>query len=144
LNRTQTLKKNQEFRRVYQMGKSTANRNLVLHYLKTRTNETRVGITVSKKVGKSVVRNLVKRRLKESLRQLEDKLPQGYDLVWIARVGCGEADYHTLKSAVAHLLRKNFPPRKAAKNQELPVATTPKNNHGKQSPAGTKGDKGSR
>ncbi|MEN1760075.1 ribonuclease P protein component [Anoxynatronum sibiricum] len=108
MNRTQALKKNREFRRVYQLGKSTANRNLVLHYLKNQTDETRVGITVSKKVGKSVVRNLVKRRIKESLRELEEKLPPGYDLVWIARAGCGEADYHTLKSAVAHLLRKNF------------------------------------
>ena len=105
---TPTLKKNTEFRRVYQHGKSTANRNLVLHYKKNQMEHTRVGITVSKKVGKSVVRNKVKRRLKESLREMTDILPEGYDLVWIARVSCKEADYRTLNKAVKHLLNKTF------------------------------------
>ncbi|MDW7672490.1 MAG: ribonuclease P protein component [Bacillota bacterium] len=103
-----TLKKNREFRRVYQQGKSAANRNLVLHYLKSSQPEMRIGITVSKKVGKSVVRNRVKRRIRESLRELQELLPDGYDLVWIARVSCQEADYQTLKSAVRHLLKKTF------------------------------------
>ena len=103
-----TLKKNIEFRRVYQRGKSTANRNLVLYYLPNNLSELRMGITVSKKVGKSVVRNLVKRRIRESLRELEPLLPQGYDLVWIARASCHEADYKTMKSAVKHLVKKTF------------------------------------
>lgn len=103
-----TLKKNIEFRRVYQQGKSTANRNLVLYYLPNNLNELRTGITVSKKVGKSVVRNLVKRRIRESLRELAPLMPEGYDLVWIARASCQEADYKTIKSAVKHLVKKTF------------------------------------
>lgn len=103
-----TLKKNMEFRRVYQRGKSTANRNLVLYYLPNNGTELRMGITVSKKVGKSVVRNLVKRRIRESLRELEPLMPQGYDLVWIARASCRETDYKTIKSAVRHLVKKTF------------------------------------
>jgi ribonuclease P protein component len=108
MNSTPTIKQNSEFRRVYQHGKSTANRNLVLYYRKNQMEHTRVGITVSKKVGKSVVRNKVKRRIKESLREMKDLLPEGYDLVWIARVSCKEADYRTLNKAVKHLLSKTF------------------------------------
>ncbi|SFI19744.1 ribonuclease P protein component [Tindallia magadiensis] len=103
-----TIKKNKEFRSIYQKGKSVANRNLVLYYRKNPQVETRIGITVSKKVGKSVVRNKVKRRLKEILREKGDQLPKGYDLVWIARISCSEADYHTLQKAVTHLLNRTF------------------------------------
>ena len=103
-----TLKKNIEFRRVYQKGKSTANRNLVLYYLPNTLKESRNGITVSKKVGKSVVRNLVKRRIRESLMEVEPLLPEGYDMVWIARASCNEADYKTIKSAVKHLVKNTF------------------------------------
>ncbi len=108
MNKPLTLKKNREFRRVYQQGKSTANRNLVLYYLPNNLNELRTGITVSKKVGKSVVRNLVKRRIRESLRELAPLMPEGYDLVWIARTSCHEADYKTIISAVKHLVKKTF------------------------------------
>ena len=103
------LKKNQEFRKVYQQGKSIANRNLVMIYKKNQEMDTRIGITVSKKVGKSVVRNRVKRRIKESLRELDQLIPKGYDMVWIARVSCQKADYETLRKAVKHLLQKAFP-----------------------------------
>lgn len=108
MNKPLTLKKNIEFRKVYQKGKSTANRNLVLYYMPNNLQEFRVGITVSKKVGKSVVRNLVKRRIRESLRELAPLMPAGYDLVWIARASCQEADYKTIKSAVKHLAKKAF------------------------------------
>ncbi len=123
-----SLKKNREFREVYRKGKSVANRQLVLYYYrrpqqKGKTDEkeatggkhqpqpsvTRIGLTVSKKVGKSVVRNKVKRRLKDINRKWGHQLPQGYDLVWIARVSCSEAEYHTLLKAVYHLLHKVFP-----------------------------------
>lgn len=103
-----TLKKNIEFRRVYKQGKSTANRILVLYYLPNTLKERRTGITVSKKVGKSVVRNLVKRRIRESLKELEPLMPEGYDMVWIARASCHEADFKTIKSGVKHLVKKTF------------------------------------
>lgn len=108
MNQPLTLKKNQEFRKVYQQGKSAANRNLVLYYRKNQENASRIGITVSKKVGKSVVRNLVKRRIRESLREWQALIPEGYDLVWIARISCREAQYQTVNKAVKHLLRKTF------------------------------------
>lgn len=103
-----TLKKNKDFKRVYQQGKSTANRNFVLYYRPNQEEHHRIGITVSKKVGKSVVRNQVKRRIRESLREVAPLLPQGFDLVWIARVSCNEADYQVIRGAVRHLLKKTF------------------------------------
>ncbi|RQD72643.1 MAG: ribonuclease P protein component [Tindallia sp. MSAO_Bac2] len=114
-----TIKKNKEFRVIYQKGKSVANRNLVLYYRKNNLSFTRIGITVSKKVGKSVARNKIKRRLKEILREKGDQLPQGYDLVWIARISCSDADYRTLQKAVAHLLDKTFFSKKRSGNKRL-------------------------
>ncbi len=58
---------------------------------------TRIGLTVSRKVGGSVVRNVVKRRLREAFRRNKRDLPLGFDLVVIARVGAGDADYETLE-----------------------------------------------
>lgn len=114
-----TIKKNKEFRVVYQRGKSVANRNLVLYYRKNQLTYSRIGITVSKKVGKSVVRNKVKRRLKEILREKGDQLPMGYDLVWIARISCSEADYHTLQKAVTHLVNRTFFSKKRSNKQGI-------------------------
>ncbi len=109
-----TLKKDSDFRIVYRRGSSTANRNLVLYYLRNNLEVERMGITVSKKVGKSVVRNRVKRRIKESLTDVSPLLPEGYDLVWIARASCHEADYKTIKNAVRHLLKKTFKHQKTS------------------------------
>ena len=71
----------------------------------------RVGLTVSRKVGNAVVRNLVKRRLREVFRRNKRQLPTGYDFVWIARKGAGEASFesldHQIKEAAHRAARKN-------------------------------------
>ena len=61
---TQGLKKDSDFRKVYKHGKSFANRNLVMYILDNKSDSTRVGISVSKKVGNAISRNKIKRRLK--------------------------------------------------------------------------------
>ena len=66
--RTQGLKKDSDFRKVYKHGKSFANRNLVMYMLDNKSDSTRVGISVSKKVGNAINRNKVRRRIKESYR----------------------------------------------------------------------------
>lgn len=58
---------------------------------------TRLGLTVSRKVGGSVVRNRVKRRLREAFRRNKAALPLGFDVVVIARLGAGDADYESLE-----------------------------------------------
>ncbi|MCK8816615.1 ribonuclease P protein component [Natroniella sulfidigena] len=100
------LKKTHEFKRVYRRGNSVANRLLVLYVLATREPTRRVGYSVSKKIGKAVVRNRVKRVLKEAYRHNKDKLTTRLDLVLIARKPIVDASYQQIESAMNHLFRK--------------------------------------
>lgn len=107
-----TLKKNKEFQLVYRRGKSYANGQLVLYVLKNRKNIedgvafNRIGISVSKKVGKSVVRSRVKRLISESFRLNADQFMKGHDLVLIARVSIKDRNYHEVEKALMHVFKK--------------------------------------
>ncbi|MFI3174400.1 MAG: ribonuclease P protein component [Bacillota bacterium] len=103
---TESLKKNFQFRYVYNKGKSFANRQLVLYCVKNGTNDNRLGISVSKKVGKSVVRSRVTRLIRESYRNMEVDVKRGYSFVLIARVPTATADYHEIEKSVKHLFKK--------------------------------------
>ena len=81
---SESLKKNSDFQSVYRKGTSKANRYLVMYVLKTGTDRNRLGISVSKKVGNSVVRHTLTRLIRESYRLNEDKFLSGYDFVVIA------------------------------------------------------------
>ena len=98
---TESLKKNFQFRHVYYKGKSIANRHLVLYIVKNGTEENRLGISVSKKVGKSVVRSRVTRLIRESYRNMEEEVKIGYDMVIIAR-----NSYHEICRSLRHLFKK--------------------------------------
>ena len=106
---TQSIKKNFQFRFVYNKGKSLANRLLVMYVVKNKkcTDTNRLGISVSKKVGKSVVRSHVTRLIKESYRLSEEDIKQGYDIVVIARVSANGADYKEINKALLSLLKKH-------------------------------------
>lgn len=101
----QSIKKNSRFREIYARGESKANKTLVLYKIKNDLPESRLGITVSGKVGKAHVRNKIKRRIKEIIRIEQDRLISGYDLIFIARVKSAECDYAMLESSVNHLLK---------------------------------------
>ena len=103
---TESLKKNYQFRFVYNRGKSIANRLLVKYVVRNGTNGNRFGISVSKKVGNSVVRSRITRLLRESYRLSESKFLAGYDIVVIARASAKEATYKEVESALMHLLNK--------------------------------------
>lgn len=107
------LKRNIEFRIVYRHGKSIANNLLVLYVLKNKKNKdkneishNRVGISVSKKVGNSVVRSRCKRLVTESYRIKVDKLKKGYDLIFVVRTNLKGKDYYQVDKAVDSLLKK--------------------------------------
>lgn len=100
------LRKNQDFRVVYREGNSMANKLLILYIKKNNLDYNRAGFTVSKKIGKSVVRSKVKRQMREGYRLNQDKVLQGYDLVFVAREGCREATFSEIESAIIHLLKK--------------------------------------
>ena len=94
-----TLKKNSDFRRLYAKGKSAVTPYLVLYVRPNRLGENRVGYTVSAKLGHAVVRNRVRRRLREIYRLNAPSLRSGFDLVVVARsraVGC---PYRKLEAA---------------------------------------------
>ena len=79
------LRKNSEFSAVYNKGKSVGDRYVVLFYRLNGLPYNRTGFLASKKVGNSVVRNRAKRPMKESYRNIEGSLPEGYDFIIIAR-----------------------------------------------------------
>lgn len=97
------LKKNRDFITVCRFGKSFADRYLVMYAMKNEQDSTRIGISVSKKVGNSVVRHRVKRLIKESCRLHYGQFIPGYDLVIIARKAIKGKSYIETEGAVLHL-----------------------------------------
>ena len=99
----ESLKKNKDFQNVYKRGKSFANRYLVMYILENHLDKNRFGISVSKKVGNSVVRHHLTRLLRESYRLQEAHFQNGYDIVVIARVSAKDKGFHDFDSALVHL-----------------------------------------
>lgn len=98
-----SLKKNTDFQNVYNNGKSFANRFLVMYVLENHTNQNRIGISVSKKVGNSVIRHHLARLIRESYRLHEDMFNSGLDIVVIARVSAKKASYWDIEKSLLHL-----------------------------------------
>ena len=99
------LKLNHIFRRLYATS-GFANSYLVLYAKRNRTDKNRVGITVGKKLGHAVVRNRVRRRLREVYRLNEDRFAPGWDLVVVARSRCIHARFSELTGAYLSLAEK--------------------------------------
>ena len=102
---SESLKKNIDFQNVYRNGKSYANRFLVVYILENHTEKNRLGISVSKKVGNSVIRHHLTRLIRESYRLHEDMFDSGLDIVVIARATARNISYHQVESALMHLGR---------------------------------------
>ena len=99
------LKLNHIFRRLYSSS-GQANSYLVLYARKNHTATNRVGLTVSKKLGCAVVRNRVRRRLREIYRLHEDQLVCGRDVVIVARVRAANSTYQQLEKSFLYLASK--------------------------------------
>ena len=102
---SESLKKNYEFRYVYENGKSYANKYLVMYVVENNTDRNRLGISVSKKVGNSVVRHRITRLIRESYRLHENIFNSGLDIVVIARSSASEISYEETESALLHLAK---------------------------------------
>lgn len=100
---SESLKKNKDFQNVYKHGISYANKYLVMYVLDNKTSQNRLGISVSKKVGNSMVRHRLTRLIRESYRLQEDRFKCGFDIVVIARIGAKGKSYKEIDSAMLHL-----------------------------------------
>ena len=112
---TAPLKENHLFRRAYNKGKTAADSRLALYVRRNGQKTNRLGLTVSTKVGHAVVRNRVRRRLREIYRLNESALACGCDVVVVARVQAASSGYHQLEKSFLRLadklglLRKDSP-----------------------------------
>lgn len=102
---SESLKKNKDFQNVYRKGKSQANKFLVMYLWKNDSERNRLGISVSKKVGNSVVRHHLTRLIRESYRLNEEKFQKGYDFVVIARPQAKECSFHEIENALLHVAK---------------------------------------
>ncbi|QUI21086.1 ribonuclease P protein component [Vallitalea pronyensis] len=107
MQQTESLKKRKDFKTVYQKGKSLANKHLVMYIYSNGDTINRLGISVSKKVGNSVVRHRLTRLIKENYRLKENRIKFGFDIVIIGRVKASEATYKDIEKALMHLLERH-------------------------------------
>ena len=104
----ESLKKNYEFRIVYRKGKSLVNKYLVVYKYRNNKSNNRIGISVSKKVGNSVIRSRVTRLIRESYRLNEEFIEkEGWDFVVIARSSANGASYEEISKSLVNLLKQH-------------------------------------
>ena len=106
LSKQGLLHKNKKFQAVYKSGRSYANRMVVLYVLPNNDNVRRIGFAAGKKLGCAVVRNRVKRLLRESYRLNQFKLITGVDLVLVGRQAAIKADRMAITGAFINLCNK--------------------------------------
>lgn len=101
----ETLKKNEDFKKVYNKRNSYANRELIMYISKNGTDTKRLGVSVSKKVGNSIVRHRLARLIREAFRLSTDCIPDGYDYVIVARASLKDKGFFETKESMIHLLK---------------------------------------
>ena len=106
MKHTVSMKENYLFRRLYAKGKSAATAALAVYVRPNHSQRTRLGITVSAKLGKAVRRNKVRRRIREAYRIHEDRMAPGFDMVVVARVRSAHAPYAEVERDLLRLLSK--------------------------------------
>ncbi len=105
MNFSESLKKNSDFKTVYSKGKSYANKYLVMYVLENNSERNRIGFSVSKKVGNSVIRHHITRLLRESYRLHENIFNSGLDIVVVVRKNAANVGFSEIESALLHLAK---------------------------------------
>lgn len=105
MNKVYSLRKNEDFKKIYKSGKNYWNRNLILYVRKNDLDYNRVGYSITKKVGNSVVRNKIRRRMKEIYRLNLLNIKEGYDFIFIPKKNVTDISYQELESAMLHIIK---------------------------------------
>lgn len=101
------IKKNEEFQQVFQKGESFANRQFVIYMLNKKEQDYfRIGLSVSKKIGNAVMRNQIKRYIRQAFLELNNQVVNERDYVIIARKPAAEMSYSEVKSSLVHVLKR--------------------------------------
>ena len=106
MKKTESLKKNSDFQHVFKMGKTKGSGILVAFVVPNGLAINRLGVTVSKKMGKAVTRNLLRRRIKEAFRSFEQELVGGHDIVILPRPDLACAGFSEIVKTLRYLMRK--------------------------------------
>lgn len=100
------LRKSEDFKRTYRLGKALAGKYMVLYFVKSDKPNSRVGFSVSKKIGKATVRNRTKRLMREAYRRHGTEIIEGYDLIFIARGKIKGIGYQLVEKQLVNLCRQ--------------------------------------
>lgn len=107
LKQENRLKKRKDFAYIYRRGRSFASRRVAINYAKSRNmDELLVGFSVSKKIGNAVVRNRVKRKMREIVRQNLHSIPCGYRIIFNGRIAIAKSSYSEISDDILYLIRK--------------------------------------
>lgn len=101
------LKKSGEFQKVYKSGKYFISPYTILYILPNNEKDNRLGISISKKVGNSVIRHRIKRLYREVYRNRKKELKKGYDLILVARKKASKLDFNTTTCDLRRLFKKS-------------------------------------
>ena len=102
-----SLKRQNDFKHVFNKGEVFGNRTFVMYFLKNTLRENRIGIIVSKKISKkAVIRNKIRRQIKEVYRLNEKEFLEGYDIILIAKESIKKTDYQNIDKSLMHLFYK--------------------------------------
>ena len=113
------IKKNEEFQLVFHKGESFANRQFVIYILDKQDQDFfRIGLSVSKKIGNAVIRNQVKRYIRQTFLELSESIPAGKDFVVIARKPAADMNFNEVKSSLMHVLKRASVLKKQPKKEK--------------------------
>lgn len=107
LEKKHRLLKRKEFSYIFNKGKYFSTKFITLNYVPSKLPQFKVGFSVSKKIGKAVVRNKVKRRMREAVRSFQHLIKNEYNYIFVARVGIETTNYDEIKQNILYCLEKN-------------------------------------
>lgn len=106
MKRENKLRKNRQFNYIYKHGKAVFSNHINLIYIKSKYKPLKVGFSVSKKVGKSVVRSKVKRRMSEAFRSIFNFANQHYNYIFVAKEGIDQLNYWDILKEIKSLITR--------------------------------------